>query len=217
MIKNAQTYEIMTPESVGVKKTTLVIGKHSGKNAIASKLVEMGFQLGPNQLPEIVAKIKALADRKKHVFDEDIEAIVDESVTTEEGQPVLVFASATQTESGHTGVVKLRIDGVERLYAGEGNGPIDSLFSAVKSAIPHGAKVTRYHVDMIGEEDSDAQADAYVRLEVVTAPGVKKSASAKAVDPDTNVASARAYLHAVLKLKAKSDTAVRPTDPLPAK
>ena len=79
MLKNQQTYEIMTPESVGVTKTSLVMGKHSGRHAFKSKLEELGYELSDNALQDAFVRFKALADRKKHIYDEDIEALVDEA------------------------------------------------------------------------------------------------------------------------------------------
>src|SRR4029078_11088104 len=81
-LKHTQTYEIMTPESVGVSKTSLVMGKHSGRNAFRSKFREMGSELGDNALEDAFTRFKALADRKKHVYDEDLEALVDEEIAT---------------------------------------------------------------------------------------------------------------------------------------
>ncbi|HZW46464.1 MAG TPA: 2-isopropylmalate synthase, partial [Microvirga sp.] len=82
MLKNAQTYEIMTPESVGVSKTSLVMGKHSGRAAFRNKLEELGYSLSDNQFQDAFERFKELADRKKHVYDEDIEALVDERIAT---------------------------------------------------------------------------------------------------------------------------------------
>ena len=78
MLKNAETYEIMTPESVGVLKTSLVMGKHSGRAAFKDKLRDLGYTLGDNALQDAFKRFKDIADRKKHVYDEDIVAIVDE-------------------------------------------------------------------------------------------------------------------------------------------
>src|SRR5476651_2747700 len=80
MLKNAQTYEIMTPESVGVSKTSLVMGKHSGRHAFKEKLKDLGYSLGDNALEEAFVRFKALADRKKQIYDEDIEALVDQEI-----------------------------------------------------------------------------------------------------------------------------------------
>ena len=81
MLKNAQTYEIMRPEDVGVKATSLVMGKHSGRHAFREKLKELGFELGDNAFEDAFRRFKDLADRKKHVFDEDIEALVEDEAT----------------------------------------------------------------------------------------------------------------------------------------
>src|SRR5437773_9946149 len=80
MIKNAQTYEIMLPETVGVKGTSLVMGKHSGRAGLVHKLEELGYKLSRNQVEDVFVRFKALADRKKDVYDEDIEALVDEQL-----------------------------------------------------------------------------------------------------------------------------------------
>src|SRR5450631_4252059 len=80
MLKNAQTYEIMTPETMGVKQTSLVMGKHSGRHAFVHKLEELGYQLAANQLEDAFVRFKALADKKKQIYDEDIEALVDEEI-----------------------------------------------------------------------------------------------------------------------------------------
>src|SRR4051794_6263826 len=93
MLKHSQTYEIMTPESVGVSKTSLVMGKHSGRAAFRSKLKEMGYDLGENQFEDAFVRFKELADRKKHVYDEDIEALVDQNIATAHDRIKLVSLS----------------------------------------------------------------------------------------------------------------------------
>ena len=90
MLKHTQTYEIMTPESVGVSKTSLVMGKHSGRAAFRVKLKELGYELGENALEDAFNRFKALADRKKHVYDEDIEALVDEEIATQQDRVKVV-------------------------------------------------------------------------------------------------------------------------------
>ncbi|HET9902171.1 MAG TPA: 2-isopropylmalate synthase, partial [Xanthobacteraceae bacterium] len=82
MLKNNQTYEIMRPEDVGVKQTSLVMGKHSGRHAFVHKLEELGYKLSGNQLEDAFVRFKALADRKKHVYDEDLEALVDQEIAS---------------------------------------------------------------------------------------------------------------------------------------
>src|SRR5262249_56506927 len=80
--RHARTYELIRPESVGVKQPSLVMGKHSGRHAFVHKLEELGYRLAGNQLEDAFVRFKALADRKKHVYDEDIEALVDEEIAT---------------------------------------------------------------------------------------------------------------------------------------
>src|SRR2546430_8427226 len=100
MLKNTQTYEIMTPETVGVKQTSLVMGKHSGRHAFVHKLEEMGYHLQSNQLEDAFVRFKQLADRKKHVYDEDIEALVDEEIAHAQNRVKLVSLSVVAGTRG---------------------------------------------------------------------------------------------------------------------
>src|ERR1700751_4917632 len=100
MLKNAQTYEIMTPESVGVKQTSLVMGKHSGRHAFVHKLEELGYELASNQLEDAFVRFKALADKKKQIQDEDIEALVDEEIATAHDHIKLVSLSVIADTRG---------------------------------------------------------------------------------------------------------------------
>ena len=112
MLKNAQTYEIMLPELVGVKQTSLVMGKHSGRHAFVHKLEEMGYHLQKNQLEDAFVRFKALADRKKHIYDEDIEALVDEEIAHAQDRIKLVSLSVIAgTRGPQRATMKLDIDG----------------------------------------------------------------------------------------------------------
>jgi 2-isopropylmalate synthase len=112
MLKHNQTYEIMTPESVGVSKTSLVMGKHSGRAAFRSKLDEMGYRLSDNQFEDAFVRFKELADRKKHVYDEDIEALVDQNLATAHDRIKLVSLSVVAgTRGPQRATMKLDIDG----------------------------------------------------------------------------------------------------------
>ena len=184
MLKHQQTYEIMTPASVGVTKTSLVMGKHSGRAAFRSKLHEMGYELGDNQLEDAFTRFKALADRKKHVYDEDIEALVDENLATAHDRVKLVSLTVIAgTRGPQRAMLKLDIDGRIAAEEAEGNGPIDAVFNAVKALVPH---------------EADAQAEVTVRL------GQNGAAvTGRGADPDTLVASCKAYLAALNKLVAR--------------
>ena len=115
MLKHTQTYEIMTPESVGVAKTSLVMGKHSGRNAFRTKLREMGYELGENALEDAFNRFKALADRKKIIYDEDIEALVDEEIATATDRIKLVSLTVIAgTQGPQQATLTLDIDGSTR-------------------------------------------------------------------------------------------------------
>ncbi|MFA5949424.1 MAG: 2-isopropylmalate synthase [Hyphomicrobium sp.] len=198
ILKYQQTYEIMVPESVGVGKTSLVMGKHSGRNAFRTKLKELGYDLGENAFEDAFNRFKALADRKKHVYDEDIEALVDEEIAHAHDRMKVV---ALQVIAGTTGpqsaTLTLDIDGTQHTVHATGNGPVDATFAAIKMLVAHSAKLELYQVHAV-TEGTDAQAEVSVRLaedgRVVTGRGA---------DTDTMVASARAYVAALNKLMVK--------------
>lgn len=198
MLKNAQTYEIMTPESVGVSKTSLVMGKHSGRAAFRNKLEELGYQLSDNQFQDAFERFKDLADRKKHVYDEDIEALVDQNIATAHDRIKLVSLSIVAgTRGPQRATMRLQVDGNTVIEEQEGNGPVDATFNAIKALVPHEAVLELYQVHAV-TEGTDAQAEVSVRL---SADG--RSVTARAADPDTLVASAQAYLGALNKLMSR--------------
>ena len=200
MIKNAATYEIMTPESVGVSKTSLVMGKHSGRNAFKSKLKDMGYELGDNALEDAFNRFKTLADRKKHVYDEDIEALVDENIAASHDRTKVVALTVIAGTIGpQSATLTLDIEGHHLTTQSTGNGPVDAIFNAIKKLVPHEAKLDLYQVHAV-TEGTDAQAEVSVRL---SEPIEGKSVTAKAADPDTLVASAKAYIMALNKLTSK--------------
>jgi len=200
MLKNAQTYEIMTPESVGLNRSTLVMGKHSGRAAFRAKLKELGYEdMGENAVNDAFRRFKDLADRKKDVFDEDIVALVDDEVGRQHDRVKFV---ALQVVAGSRGpqhaVLELEVDG--RLLppvVSFGNGPVDAVFNAIRHAFPHEARLQLYQVHAV-TAGTDAQAEVTVRLEENG-----KTVNGQGADADTLVASARAYLHGLNKLLVK--------------
>jgi 2-isopropylmalate synthase len=198
MLKNAQTYEIMTPESVGVKQTSLVMGKHSGSHAFQHKLEELGYQLSDNQLKDAFVRFKALADRKKQIYDEDIEALVDEEIATAHDRIKIVSLTVIAGTMGpQTATLSLDIDGKHVTTQSTGNGPVDAIFNAIHALVPHEAKLELYQVHAV-TEGTDAQAEVSVRL---SHDG--RAVTSKGADPDTLVASAKAYLGALNKLTSR--------------
>jgi 2-isopropylmalate synthase len=198
MLKHTQTYEIMMPEDVGVKQTSLVMGKHSGRHAFVHKLEELGYRLAGNQLEDAFVRFKALADRKKHVYDEDIEALVDEEIATAQDHIKLVSLTVIAgTRGPQRATMRLDIDGKSVIDEREGNGPVDATFNCIKAMMPHEAVLELYQVHAV-TEGTDAQAEVSVRL---SEQG--RSVTAKGADPDTLVASAKAYLAALNKLMVR--------------
>jgi 2-isopropylmalate synthase len=198
MLKHTQTYEIMRPEDVGVKQTSLVMGKHSGRHAFREKLKEMGYELGDNALEDAFRRFKDLADRKKIVYDEDIAALVDDEIAAAHDRVKLVSLSVIAgTHGPQRATMKLDVDGKVFTEEAEGNGPVDATFNAIKAIVPHKAKLLLYQVHAV-TEGTDAQAEVSVRLEEDG-----KEVTARGADPDTLVASARAYINALNKLTLK--------------
>jgi 2-isopropylmalate synthase len=198
MLKHAGTYEIMTPESVGLNRSTLVMGKHSGRHAFRMKLKELGFEVGDNAANDAFRRFKDLADRKKEIFDEDIVALVDDEVGRAHQRVKFVSLQVVAGSKGpQTAELELDIDGTVHKTKTSGNGPVDATFNAIKALIPHAARLQLYQVHAV-TEGTDAQAEVTVRLEENG-----KSVNGQGADPDTLVASARAYLHALNKLFTK--------------
>jgi 2-isopropylmalate synthase len=200
MLKHTQTYEIMTPESVGGGKTSLVMGKHSGRHAFIAKLEELGYRLADNALQDAFYRFKALADRKKLVYDEDIEALVDEGIATAGDRiKVVALTVIAGTMGPQSATLTLDVNGTHMTVQATGNGPIDATFNAIKQLVPHDTKLQLYQVHAV-TEGTDAQAEVSVRLED---EALGKAATGRAADPDTLVASAKAYLGALNKLELK--------------
>ena len=200
VLKNASTYEIMTPESVGLTKSLLVMGKHSGRHAFKNKLEELGLELGDNALQDAFAKFKALADKKKEIYDEDIIALLDETSATE--FETIKF-STLSVNCGSTNAPKadisLEIDGKTEQTSASGSGPVDSLFNGIKKLVPHEAVLELYQVHAV-TQGTDAQAEVTVRLN-----DDGKIYSGNGRDTDVLVASAKAYIAAVDKMLHKKD------------
>ena len=198
MLKHAGTYEIMTPESVGLHRSKLVMGKHSGRHAFKMKLKELGFELGDNAVNDAFRRFKDLADRKKEIFDEDLVALVDDEVLRGHDRVKFVSLQVIAGSKGpQTAEVELEVDGVMKHAKVTGNGPIDASFNAIKAIVPHTAKLQLFQVGAV-TAGTDAQAEVTVRLEENG-----KTVNGQGSDPDTLVASTRAYIHALNKLLTK--------------
>jgi len=198
MLKHAGTYEIMTPESVGLMRSTLVMGKHSGRHAFKTKLGELGFELGDNALNDAFRRFKDLADKKKEIFDEDIVALVDDSVVRSNEHIKFVSLQVIAGSKGpQKADLELEIGGVVQATSATGDGPVDACFNAIKQLFPHDAKLQLFQVHAV-TAGTDAQAEVTVRLEENG-----KTVNGQGADTDTLVASCKAYLHGLNKLLTK--------------
>ena len=202
MLKNAETFEIMRPEDVGLAGTSLPLGKHSGRAALRAKLQELGFEVGDNQLKDIFVRFKDLADRKKEVFDDDLIALMRTSTDPEDERlKIEKLAVRCGTEGPQVADLVMEVDGTRHMTTQTGDGPVDATFNAVKALFPHTARLQLYQVHAV-TEGTDAQATVTVRMEedgrIVTG---------QSADTDTVVASAKAYVHALNRLLLRREKA----------
>jgi 2-isopropylmalate synthase len=198
VLKNAATFEIMRPEDIGLSATNLVMGKHSGRAALRAKLKELGYDLADNQLADVFVRFKALADRKKEIYDEDLVALMQD--TTAGAHQDLVVLKRLRvvcgTEGPQTAEMTLEVDGTECTATATGDGPVDATFNAVKALVPHEVRLQLYQVHAV-TEGTDAQATVSVRLD-----SGGRIFTGQSADTDTVVASAKAYIGALNKVLA---------------
>lgn len=201
MLKSADTFEIMRPQDIGLKETNLVMGKHSGRAALRSKLSDLGYEMGDNQLKDVFVRFKALADRKKEVYDDDLIALVSDEGTHQayDYLQVKFLRVICGTEAPQSADLTLTIDGVDHQVTATGDGPVDATFNAVKQLFPHDARLAVYQVHAV-TEGTDAQATVSVRMEENG-----KIVNGQSADTDTVVASAKAYVNALNKLRVRRE------------
>ena len=200
ILKERSTYEIMKPEDVGISRSELVLGKHSGRHAFRDRIVQLGHQLTDEQIDKAFARFKALADRKKEVFDEDIEAIIEEEISE---APEVFKIDSLHTSSGTqtipTATVRLRCgDGKLVEDAATGDGPVDAIFKTIERITGISVSLNDYRIRAV-TAGKDAQGE--VTLEV-THEG--RTVRGRAVSTDIILASALAYLNAINKIAARS-------------
>ena len=200
MLKHAGTYEIMTPESVGLTQSKIVLGKHSGRHAFNEKLNELGYRLDGAQAEEAFRRFKDLADKKKEIFDEDIMVLVDDEVVRDNVRIKFVSLGVVCGSVGpQRAELTLEIDGETRSTTATGRGPVDATFNAIKQLFPHEATLKLYQVHAV-TQGTDAQAEVTVRLDENG-----RTVNGQGADIDTLVGSARAYVNALNKLLLKRE------------
>ena len=200
LLKNKATYEIMTPETVGLSKSTLVLGKHSGRHAFGDRVKSLGYDLTGDQTEKAFQAFKNLCDLKKHVYDEDIEAIVADEIIQIPDKYRLTFLSVTSgSELIPTATVQMEIDGKVIKTADLGNGPVDAVFKTIKRITGDTSNLVRYEVDAI-TGGTDAQGSVKCTLEK---DGLAVIGHGR--DTDIIVASGKAYINALNKLNYKQN------------
>ena len=196
VLAKAETYEIMTPASVGLKENNLVLGKHSGKHAFRDRLTELGYTLSDNDLAEAFRKFKELADRKKRVYDKDIEAIVAKDAVQ---VPMTFTLGSYVINSGNTitatATVALNRDGKLTERVARGAGPIDAAFNAIGKIVGGRLSLEDYQINAVSEGE-DALGDARVVLK----SDKGKKYPGRGLSTDIIEASIKAYINAINKL-----------------
>ncbi|GAB6058266.1 2-isopropylmalate synthase [Desulfonatronum parangueonense] len=205
MLKHRSTYEIMTPQSIGRAGTEMVLGKHSGRHALKSRLEELGYRLDEAQLDLVFQALKRLADKKEQIATEDIEALVLEEIYRIPDKYKLVYLSVMSGNMAiPTAAMKLEVDGEEKQLADFGVGPVDAVFHTIAKVCGRNPKLLQFSVNAI-TGGTDAQGEVTVRIEENGASAVGRGA-----DPDIIVASAKAYLNALNRIAKKQEEKICP-------
>ena len=198
LLKEKSTYEIMRPESVGLYSTKLVLGKHSGRHAFKTRLKELGYVLDDEELNKVFERFKRLADQKKDIYDEDIEALISEGVAkVPEVYSLVDLYIVSGVNQRPTAAVKLKVgeDIIHRME--QGDGPVDAIFKAISEITHTKSKLTKFEIKSI-TGGTDALGEVVASLEEDG-----KSARGQGADTDIIVASAKAYINALNKLEAR--------------
>lgn len=196
VLKEASTYEIMTPESVGLRRSNLVMGKHSGRHAFKNKLIELGYDLGDNALEDAFVRFKTLADKKKNVYDDDIHALLSQQAGATEDHYRLEWMNINWSGEERSVMLSMRTGGELRTVTTSGDGPVDAIFTAIRDITGSAANLNMFQVNAVTGE-KDAQANVLVRLEQDG-----QLINGHSSDTDTLTAAAMAYINALNKQRS---------------
>ncbi len=206
VLKNKLTYEIMTPESVGLTQNSLVMGKHSGRHAFQEKIGDLGYELKPDQVEKAFVVFKALADKKKEIFDEDIDALIADEIIRIPHYYKLNFVSINSgTVAMPSATLEIENEGEIKHGAEFGDGAVDAVFKTIKKLTGTGSRLLTYEVKSItGGADALGEVTVRIREEGITVMG-------QGAHTCVVVASARAYMNALNKLEYKKRNRPRVT------
>lgn len=199
MLKEKTTYEIISPDAIGLRESKLVLGKHSGRHAFREKLIDLGYELDDEAVNAAFAKFKDLADKKKNVTDEDIRAMLEEKLTdTPEVFTLETIQVSYGNESTPSATVRVRLaEGETRTETAEGNGSVDAIYNAIDKATAEVVELEDYSIKSVSQ-GKDALGEVHVVLKQD-----EVSAQGRGLSTDILEASARAYLDAVNRLIEK--------------
>jgi 2-isopropylmalate synthase len=195
VLKNRETYEIMSPSDIGLDNNNLVLGKHSGRHALQNKLKELGFDLQEAELNKVFADFKNLADKKKNIYDEDLRLLLSGETKKEGGFSLVDLDINCGTKNTPTAKVELEKDGKIYTAQRDGDGPVDAVFGAINEILQIPNNLLEYSVNAV-TAGIDAQATVSVKLE-----SDGKIYNSTSSDTDIVVASAKAYLQALNQVK----------------
>ncbi len=196
VLKHRETYEIIRPEDVGWRTSRIVLGKHSGRNALRSRLLETGTALDAKELDAVFIRFKELADKKHEIYDEDLVALVSASIRSSRPEKVRLLSVSSRSETGKSPVAEVVLlqEGVRHSAHAEGSGPVDAVFRAIEQIVGSGCNLLLYSVSNI-TTGADSQGEVSVRLDhdgrVINGHGA---------DTDIIIASAKAYVSALNKV-----------------
>jgi len=194
VLKNAITYEIITPQSIGMPSNSIVLGKHSGRHALAKRYEELGYQLAKPELERAYELFTQLADRKKSVYDEDLIAMIDEGFEhIPEMFSLKLFQSVSSNEGRSTATVELEKDGAVFHDSATGDGPCDAAFRAIDRITGVPGTIADFSVHTVGP-GTDGRAEVVIRARFEGREFTGKSTSHSVVE-----AAARSYLQAANK------------------
>jgi 2-isopropylmalate synthase len=199
VLKNPLTYEIMTPESVGIKANNLVLGKHSGRHALADRVRDLGYELSTAEINRVFHEFKVLADKKKTVYDEDIEALVNQTANAQGRFQLRSLNVASGTDAAATATAVLDVDGSPVRDSGTGVGTVDAAMNTIKKITGSQCKLTQYKVTAISG-GTDAQGEVTVAIEENG-----KTATGRGMDLDIVIASAKAFIVALNRIGLRKE------------
>lgn len=204
VLKRRTTYEIMKPEEIGLSASSLVLGKHSGRHAFVEKMKKLGYRLSESEINKAFERFKALADKKKFIYDEDLETLMEEGTAgLSQTWKMVSFRTVVGTEETPVAAVKLQSKAGIKNAAAEGDGPVDACCKAIDKITKTKGEMMDYSIQAV-TKGKDALGEVTVRVRSKDREAIGKSASTDVIE-----ASAKAYLNAINKLIRKENKRLR--------